>query len=117
LIKDMSVQCSICRHPQGAYIVAHYLETDSLRLTASCFGVGYRSLQRHIKVCVLNLCIEQNDRDFKINLRLQGKQLTDELNNRYNAPRLDKRKPRPQPMVTKPVEYTWSRKAWKKAKT
>jgi hypothetical protein len=109
----MKAQCSICRHPEGAQIVAHYLTTDSLRLTASCFGVGYRSLQRHITRCVLNICIEQNEREFELELGLQSFLLTKELNERYNAPRLDKRKPRPQPMVTKPVKYTWSRRAWK----
>ena len=38
------------------------------------------------------------------------------FNNRYNAPRLDMRIPRPQPLGLKAGSATWGRKAWMKGK-
>jgi hypothetical protein len=110
----MKVKCSICEHPGGAQIVADYFLTDSLRRTAKRCGVGFRALQRHIKVCVPAICLEQNEREFYEKLELESTKLTKELNLRFNAPRLDRRIPRPQLMITKKVEFTWSRRSWKK---
>lgn len=110
----MKVKCSICEHPDGAQIVADYFITESLRRTANRFRVGFRALQRHIKVCVPSICLEGNEREFYEKLELESRKLTKELNLLFNAPRLDRRIPRPQPMVTKKVEFTWSRRSWKK---
>ncbi len=70
-------------------------------------------MQRHIKGCVPASCLEGNEREFYEKLELESRKLTKELNLLFNAPRLDRRIPRPQPMVTKKVEFTWSRRAWK----
>jgi len=110
----MKVKCSICNHPEGAQIVADYFLTESLRRTAKRCGVGFRALQRHLAVCVPAICLEGNEREFYEKLELESKKITKELNLRFNAPRLDKRIPRPQPMITKQVEFTWSRRSWKK---
>ncbi len=110
----MKVKCSICIHPGGAQIVADYFITESLRRTAKRFGVGFRALQRHINVCVPAICLEGNDREFYEKLELESKKLTRELNLLFNAPRLDRRIPRPKTMITKKVEFTWSRRGWKK---
>ena len=110
----MKLKCTICQHQDGAQVVADYFLTDSLRRTARRFGVGFRALQRHLAVCVPLICRGENELEFLENLELESWKLTNELNLRFNAPRLDKRIPRPQPMITKNVEFTWSRRSWKK---
>ena len=110
----MKVKCTICQHQDGAQIVADYFLTDSLRRTARRFGVGFRALQRHLAVCVPLICRDENEREFIEKLEMESRKLTNELNLIFNAPRLDKRIPRPQPMITKQVEFTWSRRSWKK---
>lgn len=109
----MNRKCKICRHPQSADIVAFYFATDSLRTAAKLFDVSFKTLHRHIQNCLVRIGIENREKEFQRQLREESKALTDELNARFNAPRLDMRRPRPKPMVTKPVEFTWSRRAWK----
>jgi hypothetical protein len=63
--------------------------------------------------CLVQIGFDNREKEFQKRLMEESKALTKELNARFNAPRLDMRRPRPKPMVTKPVKYTWSRRAWK----
>ncbi len=109
----MMKNCLICRHPQGAEIIGVYFATDSLRTAARLCGVSFKTLHRHIQNCLVQIGFDNREKEFQLRLMEESNALTDELNARFNAPRLDKRRPRPKPMVTKPIEYTWSRRAWK----
>lgn len=109
----MISKCKICRHPQSAEIVAVYFATDSLRTAANLCGVNFKTLHRHIQNCLVQIGFYNREKEFQLRLMEQSIILTKELNARFNAPRLDMRRPRPKPMITKPVKFTWSRRAWK----
>ncbi len=106
-------KCKICRHPQSADIVSVYFATDSLRTAAKLYGMSFKTLQRHIQNCLAQIGFNNRENEFQERLMSEGIAIIKELNNRFNAARLDVRRPRPKPMITKPVEYTWSRRAWK----
>lgn len=110
----MRARCKICSHPRGADIVAMYFAIDSLRKAASLYQVSFKTLHRHIQNCLAQIGLEKRETSFQTKLRLESIALMEELNSRYNAPRLDKRRPRPKPIITKPVEFTWSRRGWKR---
>lgn len=81
--------------------------SGSLRVTADIYGVGYRSLHRHIDLCVASILAEKEAMEFETAFRE-----TAQLLRFYFS--LKNRKPRPKSIITKPVEFTWSRRAWKK---
>lgn len=110
----MKILCKICRHPQRDKIVATYFALSSLRAAAGIYGLSFKTLHRHIQNCLMQIGFDKREVDFKVELFIQGDMLRKELNARYNAPRLDKRRPRPQSIITKEVKFTWSRRAWKK---
>jgi len=73
------------------------------------YGVGYRSLQRHIDLCLAAILSEQEKRAYETALSD-----TAALLRSYFAIKM--RKPRPKSIITKPIEFTWSRRAWKSNK-
>ena len=101
------MSCSICRHPQQAEMIIDYAYSCSLRATASRFNAGYRSLQRHLERCMPLLMAEKEQQGYErefaevaalIKLHFQ---------------------PQPKPyrrksIIKKKVEFTWSRRAWKR---
>lgn len=99
--------CSICQHPRQAEMIIDYAYSCSLRATAMRFGAGYRSLQRHLKYCIVFVMAEKEqkkyEREFKENA---------ELLRLYYAELYRPR--RPKSIIKKPVEFTWSRRSWKK---
>ena len=97
--------CSICKSGGGAAIVEHWAYSGSLRDTALCFRVGYRSLQRHIDLCLASILSEKENAEYENAFRD-----TAALLRFYFITKM--RKPRPKSIITKPVEWTWSRRAW-----
>lgn len=101
------MNCTICRHPRQAEMIIDYAFTYSLRVTAWRFGVGYRSLHRHIERCIYAIMEEQEQKDYQRRfaevaefLRMYFKPI----------PKLPCRKS----IIKKKVEFSWSRRAWKK---
>jgi len=109
----MNKKCKICRHSQSADIVAVYFATDSLRIAAKIFGLSFKTLHRHITNCLVQIGFDNREKSFQRKLMEEGKAIEEDLNARFNQPRLDMRRPRPKSIIKKPVEFTWSRKAWK----
>lgn len=99
--------CSICTNVKRAEIVEDWVYSRSLRQTACRYRVGYRSLQRHIDLCIAAILSEQEQRQYEAEIRETAALLR-------NYFRIKMRKPRPRSIITKPVEFTWSRRAWKK---
>ncbi len=85
-----------------------YARRGSLRVTAERFGVGYRSLQRHLEVCIFQIMIEEEEDDFnqafaEANIYLR----------KYFAPKPPPPKPRVRKsIIKKEVKFTWSRRSW-----
>jgi hypothetical protein len=100
--------CSICTHLKRAEIILDWAYSGSLRLTASRYRVGYRSLQRHIDLCLASILSEQEQREYEAALERNAALLRWHFTQKL-------RKPRPKSIITKPVEFTWSRRAWKKS--
>lgn len=98
--------CSVCRHPQRAQIGEDWAYTGSLRKTAYKYGIGYRSLQRHLDYCISSICAEIEQSKYEAAF----KEFADILRVIF---RPMKKKP-PRSIITKPIEYTWSRRAWNK---
>ena len=101
------MSCSICRHPQQAEMIVDYANSCSLRATASRFNAGYRSLHRHLERCLPVLMAEQEQKQYEREFAEVA-----HLIKLYFQPQ-------PQPyrrksIITKKVEFTWSRRAWKK---
>jgi hypothetical protein len=101
------MSCSICRHPRQAEIIIDYAYSCSLRATASRFNVGYRSLQRHLERCIPCLMAEQEQKSYE----REFAEVAELLQLHFQ--------PQPKPcrrksIITKKVEFTWSRRAWKK---
>lgn len=104
------MNCSICTHPLQLRITVDYLYSRSYRRTAQRFGVGYRSLHRHINECVAAMFAEYEERKYTAEFnRVSG------LVREYFIFLRDY-KPRKRSIVTKPVEFTWSRRSWKQRK-
>lgn len=101
--------CSICKHPKQAEMIEHYARSGSFRLTAAYYRVGYRSLHRHIDLCVASILAEQEERDYQKAFKENAKWLRTYFG-------IIKRKPRPKSIIKKKIEWTWSRRAWDKKK-
>lgn len=72
----MPLKCTICKDPRSPEIVATYISMGSLRDAAEQFRVGYRSLHRHISVCVPRIYLEEEDRIFHAQLKMASQELT-----------------------------------------
>ena len=101
------MNCSICQHPQQGEIIIDYAYTSSLRATAEHFGVGYRSLHRHIERCIYALMEEDEQNDYQKAFEETADILRTSFKI-YSKPR------RPKSIITKNVDFTWSRRGWQK---
>ena len=101
--------CTVCRHLQKAQIVLDWAYTGSLRETARRYGIGYRSLQRHLDLCIPSIMAERERREYEAAF----KRVADWLRVLFS---FKMRKKRPKSIVKKKVEYTWSRRSWKDKK-
>lgn len=97
--------CSICTHSDPAKIVEDYIYSGSLRQTAMRFGVGYRSLQRHIDLCLASIYSEKEQREYREGLENTARKL--EWYFGYKN-----RKPRPKSIIKKDIQVSWGRRAW-----
>lgn len=103
------MNCSICQHPRQAEMIIDYAYTLSLRVTANNYGVGYRSLQRHIKKCIYALMKECEQRRYEQELAETAELLT--LHFTYQQ-----RPRRKRSIITRKVECNWGRRAWERKK-
>lgn len=103
--------CSVCTHPEGAEIVEDWVFSQSLRLTAERYGVGYRSLQRHLDQCIPSIMAEYEYKDYRAAFKATAEWLRLHFESANKNPQPIKR--RPKSIITKPVVFTWSRRAWK----
>lgn len=98
--------CTICRNPKSPEIVEDWAYSGSLRFTAAKYRVGYRSLQRHIDLCLASVLSEKENLEYE-----------DAFDDNARLLRwcfaVKMRKRRPKSIITKPVKFTWSRRAWK----
>ncbi len=101
--------CTICTHSKQIEIVEDYIYSGSLRRTSRRYDVGYRSLHRHIDLCLASIYSEAAEREYQEELKFWEQQL------RWQFGYKPKKK-RPKSIITKPVEFTWSRRSWKKKK-
>lgn len=108
----MRPRCSICRYPRSAEMIAEYARAMSYRRTAAAFGVGYRSLHRHMGLCLPAIVARLHWEQF--NSRLAAAERAVRM--WYAAERRPKPPPRRRSIITKPVEFTWSRRAWGRRK-
>lgn len=79
----------------------------SLRQTALKYGVGYRSLQRHLDLCIPSIYAERENRQYEAAFKHNAEWLRHYF-------KMKMRKPRRKSIIKKPVEFSWSRRAWKK---
>lgn len=100
------MSCSICRHPRQAEMIIDYADTLSLRATASRYGVGYRSLHRHIERCIYALMEEDEQRRYEQELAETAELLMLHFS-------FQQRPRRKKSIITKKIKFTWSRRAWK----
>ncbi len=98
--------CTICQSPNRAAIIEDWASSGSLRSTAKQHDVGYRSLQRHIDLCLASILAENEQKIYEAAFRETASEVR-----QYFA--RTKRKPRPKSIVKIPVKFTWSRRAWK----
>lgn len=103
------MNCSICRHRQHAEIIIDYAQTSSFRVTAERFGVGYRSLHRHIERCIYALMEEDEQSDYRKAFEITARILR-------NSFKVHIKPRRPKSIITKNVDFTWSRRSWSKNK-
>lgn len=101
--------CSICTHPRQIAIVVHYIYSESYRQTAKRFGVGYRSLQRHVDLCLQSIFAEREEREYRAELEKWVEIVKEHFVWKQSQP-----KPRLKSIIKKEVRFTWSRKAWRK---
>lgn len=99
------MNCSICRHPQQVEMIIDYAHTLSLRATANNYGVGYRSLHRHIERCIYALMEEDEQQRYEYELKETAELLTLHFT-------VQQRPRRRKSIITKEVKFTWSRRAW-----
>jgi hypothetical protein len=90
-------------------MIIDYAHTCSLRVTADRFDVGYRSLHRHIERCLYAILEEHEQRECEQELSAVAAEL--KLHFEYQL-----RPRRRKSIITKKVEFTWSRRAWKSKK-
>ena len=64
------MNCSICQSPARAAVIETWASNRSLRKTAAQHGVNYRSLQRHLTLCVSSIVAEQEQADYEAALRM-----------------------------------------------
>jgi hypothetical protein len=88
-------------------MIEHYARSGSFRQTADSFGVGYRSLHRHIDLCVTSILAEQEEKEYQKAFRENAEW----LRSYFTA---IMRKPRPTSIIKKEIEWTWSRRSWQK---
>jgi hypothetical protein len=100
------VACKICRHSKHAQMVIAYAYIGSFRTVAGMYGVSFKTLQRHITECVYSVISEVEEQNYQRYLKYVSEMLTWE----YMPPQ----KKRPKSIITTHVEYTWSRRSWKK---
>ncbi len=62
--------CSICQSPARAAVIEAWASNGSLRKTAAEYNVGYRSLQRHLDLCVASIVAEQEQADYEAALHM-----------------------------------------------
>jgi hypothetical protein len=99
--------CSICQHEDSAEILLDYARTRSLRITAEHYGIGYRSLARHLKVCLYAILENLEEEAYKADLAEAERLITEY----YLEPETYKR--RKKSIIKKPIKFSWSRRAWK----
>jgi hypothetical protein len=99
--------CSICQHPRQAEMIIDYAYSCSLRATASRFNAGYRSLQRHLEHCIPVLMAEQEQRNYE----REFAEVAELIRGHFQPMSKPYRR---KSIITKKVEFTWSRRAWKK---
>jgi hypothetical protein len=99
--------CSICKYDKAAEMVEEWAIGQSLRKVAAKHNLGYRSLQRHLDLCLAAILAEYEENVFREALRVSVTYV------RYSiaAARRPKRR---KSIIKKPVQFTWSRRAWKK---
>lgn len=102
--------CSICKHPKQIEIVEDYIYRGSLRQTAERYEIGYRSLQRHIDFCIASIYSEIEEREYQAELEKWDEYLRMIFG-------FHQSKARPTSIIKKPVEFTWSKRAWKRKKS
>lgn len=110
------IRCTICADSRSPEMVATYIRSRSLRQTAAAFGVGYKSLERHLTDCVSRMFSDFQEEQFQHKLKESVNLVHIVCQRRYNAPRLDMRVPRPKSIITKDVKFSWSRRSWKDKK-
>ena len=88
-------------------MIIDYAYSCSLRATASRFNAGYRSLQRHLENCLPVLMAEREQQQYERELA----EVANLLKLYYQPPPPPYRR---KSIITKKVEFTWSRRAWKK---
>jgi hypothetical protein len=59
------MNCTICRSPIRAEIIEEWAVSGSLRKSANQYGVGYRSLQRHLDLCLASILAEREQQDYE----------------------------------------------------
>ena len=99
--------CSICRHPKQAEMIIDYAYSCSLRATARRYNAGYRSLQRHLENCIPLVMAEKEQKEFE----REFKEFADLVRLCFQPPPEPYRR---KSIITKPVEFTWSRRGWTK---
>ncbi|MEO5859537.1 MAG: hypothetical protein ABIR33_11380 [Pyrinomonadaceae bacterium] len=101
------MRCSICSNPNHQTILIDFASTRSLRRTADRFGVGYRSLSRHINECVYAAMRDAEHQRFEKALEAAVRRIR-----LIYAPSI--RRVRRKSIISKPVLFTWSRRSWKR---
>lgn len=100
------MSCRICKHPKHGEMVVRYAQTDSYRTVAEMFGVSAKTLQRHVTQCVYSVMGEFEEREYRKFLEYVFQYLLWEFT--------PQRKKRPKSIITSDIQFTWSRRAWKK---
>ena len=77
-----------------------------MRETAWRYGIGYRSLQRHIDFCIASIYSELEEREYQSELKKWEEYLRMVFS-------FQESKTRPTSIIKTPVEFTWSRRGWK----
>ncbi len=100
--------CKICNHPKHGEMVIQYARNPSYRNVAKKYGVSFKSLQRHVNQCVYEVMEEAEEERY----RKVFEYATVVLMVEYGRIRKTTYKS----LVTKPIEWTWSRRSWGKNK-
>ena len=98
--------CTICRHDDAAAMVEAWGMGESLRKIASRYNVGYRSVQRHLDLCLASIMSEYEEKRFQHALWATAAYVRHTI-------LAARRKKRPRSIIKTPVPWTWSRRSWK----